>query len=328
MLNLTFEQLVNAQFKLYDGNPVIRCFGASTVVADPSLLTPDLTPDGKWRLYAHTLTGVHAFVSDDGISFRHTGRILPRAMRPDINKVGDRYLLFYERLQPLLPRAASLLGGKWVSDIYVVESKDLTKFSEPRPVLTFGDPYERAGKKGHSLSNPFLLPTEDGYRLYYSAGLTYIPDCKFTEPTYICCAESEKPDRGFVRRDEPIIKPDDKRTGDRSLNAADLCCGCLKVYRLADCYAGLQNGIYDDNGQSKSAIRLLRSDDGINFTFVKTLLAPQMCGGSDWMAQFVYASHLVRTGDSLRLYFNARNTANILAGREHIGFAEAEIPKS
>lgn len=328
MLNLTFEQLVNAQFKLYDGNPVIRCFGASTVVADPSLLTPDLTPDGKWRLYAHTLTGVHAFVSDDGISFRHTGRILPRAMRPDINKVGDRYLLFYERLQPLLPRAASLLGGKWVSDIYVVESKDLTKFSEPRPVLTFGDPYERAGKKGHSLSNPFLLPTEDGYRLYYSAGLTYIPDCKFTEPTYICCAESEKPNRGFVRRDEPIIKPDDKRTGDRSLNAADLCCGCLKVYRLADCYAGLQNGIYDDNGQSKSAIRLLRSDDGINFTFVKTLLAPQMCGGSDWMAQFVYASHLVRTGDSLRLYFNARNTANIIAGREHIGFAEAEIPKA
>lgn len=328
MLNLTFEQLVNAQFKLYEGNPVIRCFGASTIVADPSLLTPDLTPDGKWRLYAHTLTGVHGFVSDDGISFRHTGRILSRAMRPDINKVGDRYLLFYERLQPLLPRAASLLGGKWVSDIYVVESKDLTKFSEPRPVLRFGSEYERVGKKGHSVSNPFLLPVEDGYRLYYSAGLTYIPDCRFDEPTYICCAQSKCPDRDFVRLPEPIIRPDDKPTGDKVRNAADLCCGCLKVYRLADCYVGLQNGIYDDNGQSKSAIRLLRSDDGLAFSFVKTLLAPQMCGDSDWMAQFVYASHLVCTGDKLRLYFNARNTANILAGREHIGFAEAEIPKA
>ncbi len=43
------------------------------------------------------------------------------------------------------------------------------------------------------------------------------------------------------------------------------------------------------------------------------------------MSQFVYASHLVRCGDILRLYFNARNAANPLIGRECIGFAEAKI---
>ena len=43
------------------------------------------------------------------------------------------------------------------------------------------------------------------------------------------------------------------------------------------------------------------------------------------MSQFVYASHLVRTGNVLRLYFNARNTANPLLGRECIGFAQAKI---
>ena len=47
--------------------------------------------------------------------------------------------------------------------------------------------------------------------------------------------------------------------------------------------------------------------------------------GNEWMAQFVYASHLVRYGDELRLYFNARNTANMLAGRENIGFAHARV---
>ena len=35
--------------------------------------------------------------------------------------------------------------------------------------------------------------------------------------------------------------------------------------------------------------------------------------------------HLVKTGDKLRLYFNARNKAYMLSGREHIGFAEAEL---
>lgn len=42
------------------------------------------------------------------------------------------------------------------------------------------------------------------------------------------------------------------------------------------------------------------------------------------MSQFVYASHLVQAPDgSLRLYFNARDRADIL-GVEHIGVAIAE----
>lgn len=319
MLDLTFEQLNNAKFELYEGNPVIRRFGVSPMIADPSVLTPDLTPDGKWRLYAHALWGVYEYLSDDGITFERGRKIVPRAMRPDMKKVGDVYYLFYERLQPLFGRAAGLLGGKWESEIYVTESKELKNFSKPRSVLGYTMPCEKVGKNGHSLSNPFLIEENGVFRLYYSAGLTYIPDCKFTEPTYICCAESNSPSDGYVKREQPVISPD---PDSRFFN---LCCGCLKVYRLSDCWVGLQNGLYTDGKDSKSAIQLLRSDDGIEFKFVKTLLEPQMCGASDWMAQFVYASHLVRTGGELRLYFNARNTAFILSGREHIGFARAKI---
>lgn len=147
MLDLTFEQLNNAKFELYEGNPVIRRFGVSPMIADPSVLTPDLTPDGKWRLYAHALWGVYEYLSDDGITFERGRKIVPRAMRPDMKKVGDVYYLFYERLQPLFGRAAGLLGGKWESAIYVTESKDLKNFSKPRPVLGYTMPCEKVGRR-------------------------------------------------------------------------------------------------------------------------------------------------------------------------------------
>lgn len=319
MLDLTLKQLTSLSFRLYPDNPVIRRFGTSPMIADPSVLTPDRSPDGKWHLFAHALWGVYRFESEDGIDFRRSQKVVPRAMRPDIKRIGDTYYLFYERLQPLLGRAVGLMGGTWRSEIFAVTTKDLKTYSEPFPVLRFDRTFERVGRKGYSLSNPFLFPTEEGYRLYYSAGLTYIPDCKFTEPAYICLAESDRPDGGYRKREMPIIEPDPQS------KLFNLCCGCLKVYRLKDCYIGIQNGLYRDGKNSKSAIQLLKSEDGIHFTFVKTLLEPQAINGSDWMKQFVYASHLVQYGNKLRLYFNARNTAFILTGREHIGFAEAEI---
>ena len=318
MININFEQLNNAQFEIYERNPVITHGAGSPIVADPSVLTPDLTPDGKWHLFAHTLFGVYDFLSDDGIDFPVRRKILSRAMRPCAAFEGGVYYIFYERLQPAPARAAGLFGGKWKSEIFVVESRDLVNYSSPRSVLRFDKDFERAGR-GYSLSNPFLLADGDKFRLYYSAGLTYVPDCGFSEPTYICLAQSDSPAECYVKLDEPVMSPSGKGGG------SDLGCGCVKVYRLADCYAALQNGIYSEGGRSRSAIRLLRSDDGVHFEFAKVLLRPRVVDGNEWMAQFVYASHLVRYGDELRLYFNARNTANMLAGRENIGFAHARV---
>lgn len=113
MLDLTFEQLNNAKFELYEGNPVIRRFGVSPMIADPSVLTPDLTPDGKWRLYAHALWGVYEYLSDDGITFERGRKIVPRAMRPDMKKVGDVYYLFTKdsNRYSVVPRDFSAASG-------------------------------------------------------------------------------------------------------------------------------------------------------------------------------------------------------------------------
>lgn len=321
MQNITLEQMKKLDFVLYNNNPIIKPFDNSFIVADPSLLTPDKSHDNKWHMFFHTNFGIYHFTGNDGIHFTKVQKILSRAMRPNINYIDGIYYLFYERTAPLLVNALTLVNlAKWHSEIYVVKSKDLISWSEPEIVLSQAKEFEKS-ERGTALSNPFLLVDQNEYRLYYSCGLTYIKDCGFCEPTYISYAKSSKISNNYIRADKPILSPD---KNDRYLN---LCSGCLKVYKIKDGYVGFQNGIYEENGDSKSAIIMLSSTDGINFKFEKMILQPQTAYGNDWMAQFVYASHLVKYENKLRLYFNARNTANMIKGRECIGFCEAEIPE-
>ena len=318
MKNLSFNDINNASFKLHANNPVILHPFYSNVVADPSVITPDYSHDGKWHLFCHTMFGVCRYESDDGVSFKNMGRIVSRAMRPDINIIDGRYYLFYERTKPLIGNALALVGGKWKSEIYCTESADLKTWTEPYIVIGHTRPFE-VDEKGQAISNPFLIEKDDGYRLYYSCGQTFIKDCGFCEPTHISFAESKAISKGYTSRTEPIISPD------KNSKYLNLCSGCIKVYKLKDCYIGLQNGIYEDGGKSHSAIMLLKSDDGENFEFVRTFLVPQMCGDNNWMAQFVYACCLTYYGGKLRLYFNARNVANPILGRESIGIYEADL---
>lgn len=316
MVNLTFENINNAEFSLFSVNPVLKHPLNSFVVADPSIITPDKAKDKRWHLFAHTFFGIFHYISDDGISFTKKQKIVNRAMRPDIKLIDGKYYLYYERTRPVILNAMSLFGVKWHSEIYCVTSDDLESFSEPKKVISHTRDYEK-DEKGIAISNPFLLEKDGKYRLYYSCGQTFIKDCGFSEPTHISFAESDDPVKGFVSREKPIISPD---KNNKYLN---LCSGCIKVYRLKDCYIGLQNGIYEENGKSHSAIMLLKSSDGEDFEFVKPLICPDK--SHKWMAQFVYASCLTYYDGRLRIYFNARNTADMIRGRESIGFAEADI---
>ena len=319
MKNLTTKQIIDADFRVSSQSPVIKPFDGSFIVADPSLLTPDKCPDGKWHMFFHTNLGVYHFVSEDGLSFEKKSKVVKRAMRPNINCIDGRYYLFYERTRTLLANALNVVNAvRWKSEIYVTESDDLESWSEPKLVLGNTRPFETS-PRGTALSNPFLLQTESFNRLYYSCGMTYIDDCGFCEPTYISYGESSSITDGYVAAEKPLISPDKKNP------YLNLCSGCLKVYELSDGYVGLQNGIFEKDGKSHSAIFLMTSSDGLDFRFEKMLIEPGVVDGKDWMKQFVYASHLVKQGNKLRIYFNARNVANPILGRECIGFAEADI---
>ena len=318
MINLTFNDIMNADFKLYEGNPVIKNPPSSFVIADPSVITPDKSHDGKWHLFCHTFFGVRHYESENGIDFTFKSKIVNRAMRPNINYIDGRYYLFYERTKPVLLNLLALVGFEWKSEIYCTESADFSEWSDPYPVITQSRYYEK-DSHGTAISNPYLIKENDRYRMYYSCGQTFIKDCGFCEPTHISFAESEHINKGYTSLPEPIISPD------KSNPYLNLCSGCLKVYKLKDCYIGLQNGIFENDGKSYSAIMLLRSDDGVSFEFVKQFLTPQVHNGSKWMAQYVYARCLTYYDNKLRLYFNARNTSNNITGRESIGKFEATL---
>ena len=61
MLNLTFDEFNNAVFRLYEGNPVIKNPMPSLVIADPSVLTPEESHNGKWQLFCHTFFGIYRY---------------------------------------------------------------------------------------------------------------------------------------------------------------------------------------------------------------------------------------------------------------------------
>ncbi len=318
MNNITFEEFNNLEFKLYNSNPIIKNPLNSFVIADPSVLTSDISHDNKIHLFCHTFFGIFMYSSDDGISFKKIKKITNRAMRPDINYIDGTYYLFFERTKPVICNLLSLIGLKWKSEIYCTESVNLKNWCKPYPVITKSRDYHE-DNRGIAISNPFLLKLNENYRLYYSCGQTFIEDCGFSEPTHISFAESKLINKDYISLEKPIISPDENSV------YFNLCSGCLKVYKLKDCYIGLQNGIYKEGNKSHSAIMLLKSYDGINFDFVKPFLVPQKCGNNNWMAQYVYACCLTRHENKLRLYFNARNVSNNLFGRESIGIFEAEI---
>lgn len=319
MKNLSVNQIINADFRIHESNPVLKPWGGSFVVADPSLLTPETSHDKKWHMFFHTTFGICRCSSDDGIHFDKPKKITNRAMRPNINYIDGRYYLFFERTRPLVFNALNVVNlAKWKSEICVTESVNLTEWSKPVPVIKNTRDYEKSDR-GTEISNPFLLRENGVSRLYYSCGMTFIKDCGFCEPTHVSYAESKNITDGYFSAEKPIVSPD------KNNPYLNLCSGCLKVYKLCDGYIGIQNGIYEKDGKSHSAIMLLTSADGLNFEFAKTLIEPDVSGTNEWMKQFVYASHLVRYGNTLRLYFNARDTSDMIKGRECIGFAEAEI---
>ncbi len=317
-INVTLRQIENAEYKLYENNPILRPINLSTVVADPSLLTPEQAKDKCYHLFCHTIWGIDHYKGKDSLNFTRVGQVVSNAMRPNINIVDDTYYLYYEKTPSLLSKACSLLNKKWFSEIFLMTSKDLKHWSTPKKIIAYDKDYH-AYNEGVSISNPYLTKFGDKYRLYYSSGLTYIDDCHFSEPTYISYAESLSLDKDFVSINKPIIAPNKK---DKYTN---LCSGCLKVYEILDGYIGLQNGIYQENGKSYSAIMLLYSKDGIDFRYVKHILMPRMCGENNWMAQYVYACELIEHNNKLSLYFNARDIAHTVKARECIGTMDIVI---
>lgn len=317
--------------------PLIEPPRLSPIVADPSFLFPEETPSGDWELFAHSAWGIHRYSSRDGSAWTERGIVVHNAMRPFVRRLDDegicpdpgpadagpaveragpRYGLYYESYPPLaLPMTALPFRRRWRSRIALSTGVDLERWSPVRTLVSPLLPWMRDRTLGFAVSNPCLVRDWTGsFRLYYSASLAWIADCGFCEPRYIGLARSASPEGPFVPEPEPVLGP----AGDPLPGV--LGAGAIKVLPLSDGYAGLQTKIYrDPEGRSRSALFLLRSQDGLAWEPART--EPLIAPGSGWTASHVYACDCrFRESDGKwYLYFNARDGWRIYEGRERIG---------
>ena len=326
------------------GEPLIEPPLFSPVIADPSFLFPEETPERDWELFAHSAWGIHRYSSPDGLAWRDVGIVARNAMRPFVRRIDGLaektgagaalpedmpFYLYFEAYRPFaLPMTALPGRRKWHSTIALSRSANLIHWSRPETLLRPELPWMIDPALGDSISNPCLVrkPERVGaagaasaaWRLYYSASLSWIPDCGFCEPRYLGAAESPSPRGPFEARPAPIVDPkDDPMPG-------VLGAGSMKVIAFDDGWIGLQNKIYRDpsgasSQGSRSAIFILRSEDGIAWRPARSepLLAPS----TGWTRSHVYACDCrFREKDGLwYLYFNARDGWRIKDGVERIG---------
>jgi hypothetical protein len=309
---MTRAELSRARWKVDPRNPLLRPPFPSPILADPTFLGPAATPDGQWHLFAHSLFGIHHYVSADGIGWRRRRRVCGNALRAFLYVEGTRYHLAYERCRLMLPLRRSL----WASHIELRTSDDLERWSPPvvllRPTLS----WHREPGGGEAVGNPCILRVEGTYRLYYSAGLVRLADCGFDEPRHVGIADADALDGPYTPRPRPILSPEPTDP------FANLGAGAIKVLAADDGFVAFQNGIYWDSARhcSGSAVRLLGSADGVAFA---PLAEPFLRPTSGWMRSHVYAVDVRPVGDVFHLYFNARSAWHWLVGREAIGRATA-----
>ena len=316
---MTVEDFVGLAWRALQEEPVLGSPATSPILADPTFLLPHETPDGRWHLFAHSIWGVHHFSSPDGLRWSRPRLAVRHAMRPFLHREDATYHLLYERYPAFRLPLSTLPGLPWRSWIERRTSPDLVRWSPPVLVLEPSLAWHRTATLGEAVGNPCVLATDEGYALYYSGGLVHVPDCGFNEPMHVGIAWSDTLDGPWRSHPDPLLSP---RADDARCN---LGAGAIKVLRLDEGFVGLQNGIALDavTARSRSAISVLCSHDGLawQYAHAEPIVTPTV----GWRARFVYACD-VRRAPSGRwyLYFNARDRAPMLAGREAIGFVVAD----
>ncbi|MFA6451540.1 MAG: glycosyl hydrolase family 43 [bacterium] len=284
----------------HPSNPLIEPPRPEWMIADPTVLMPSESPDGRWHLLANSVWGIHHHTSDDGISWQRGKRLFP-GIRSFIMKHEGRYFVFNETfIKP------------FVTAVVMRVSDDLIEWSDPKTILQPCFDWHNAHYK--ACGNPCIVKWKNEYLLFYSASVIFLKDCLFFEPRHIGIARASSLTGPYTPDPEPIFSPEPDHPY-RNFGA-----GAIKVVadEQNDILWGFNNGIYHDNkGRSRSCIMLLKSSDAVNWTQVhdEPIVKPE----PGWKRALVYAVDIKQDADRAYLYYNARDGWFI--GSERIGLA-------
>lgn len=284
-------------------NPLISPPEGTSVVGDPQVLLPGEL-DEDWHMFITGEGHLYLYRSPDGIAWERERTWEWRAATCFLLRRGAEWTLYY----------AAWGRREGVSTVLACRSSpDLKEWGDETILLAPETAWELEGPR-KQVRNPCVVPLPDGrLRLYYCGGTVWLDDCGYEEPKYIGAAEADSPTGPFERLEGPILGPDSKPY--RNFGA-----GAIKVYAQEDGYLGFENGMYrDDRGRSRSAISLLVSEDGLEWT--DPPFNPILPPTTGWKEALVYQLDMVRLPDRLRIYYNARE--GWAGTREFIGASEA-----
>jgi hypothetical protein len=289
-------------------NPLIEPPFDTKVIAEPTIIMPDSSPDGRWHLYAVSLDAyINHMDSADGVRWNLLDRFTP-GWNPFVVKEGDTFYMFHH--------------GHWFvkgeSAIVCRSSKNLKSWTEDRVVLRPTFDWEKEGGKAVVRNACVVKLPDKTYRLYYASGYGWLDDCGYEEPLYNGVAFATNITGPYRKHDEPVIGPN----GDdpyRNIGA-----GGLKVYyeQSEQVFVGFNNGIYRDReGRSRSAIHMLLSTDGLGwYSFPHNpVLRPE----KGWKEALVYQLDIRRVGNEIWLWYNSRDGWK--EGVERIGLAKHKL---
>lgn len=290
-------------------NPLIEAPEKGDWVADPTVVIPKESPDGKWHLFCSG-RGIKHFISDDGFKWTYQGLALNEGYSPFLFKDDGTFWLFYQ----------VGTGRHRETAIACRSSKDLRNWSERKIILVGEDEWEKGIHSEPYVRNPCILKIDGEYWLYYSGGYIILPDTEYDEPSFVCLARSKHLLGPYEKHAQPIIFPS---LSDKWRN---LGAGAMKVYRLGEIFVGFNNGIYwGEDLHSHSAIHVLLSKDGVNWFDApqNPIIAPT---GKGWKASHIYQLDCKFVGNEIWMFYNARD--GCIGATERIGLAICKMPSN
>lgn len=323
-------------------NPLINPEPPEVIISDPTVLTPDQTPDGKFHLMALAVTWkshklpiiddyfvnvrwlqclfrfkdvyLNHYISDDGIVWKIFARNFADGFYPQLIFHEDQYYLFYEVSKFF--DIGGYIKIPYHTLIKARTSTDLINWSAPIDILKPNHKYTpwESWCGITTVGCPHVVRHQNKFRLYYSSGAVYLPDFGFFEPKFIGFAESDQILGPYKKHSQPIIKPDN------NVSWRNLGAGAVVVFPPQDSllWQAFENGIYlDKEGRSRSELRLLNSSDGI--IWHEALDQPVLSPTEGWKKASVYRGTYCCYQSKHYFYYNARD--GWLDGIERIGLA-------
>lgn len=304
--------IIHASWFPFSDEPLLQGSWYMPRLSHPFVLFPQDSVDDKWHLFCHSWLGIHHFISDSGISWTKVRIIEVGGKYPSIFIEDGVYYLVFEKRGMNIPfidrrRHRSSKEHHRESRIEIMSSTDLSIWSKPRHLISANDiPCSNDFIKKGRLSHPHIVSTNQGYRLYMGASVT---NKELDIARYTVSAMCVDIVGTYQAEGNSILIKGEGNDYYRSLAS-----GQLQVQRAGNLYRAVQSAHYFDEKRNttSSAILLLESDDGLNFTTLKKepILTPSQSG---WASSYILTSSLRYKEDEgcWYCYFSAAKKMNI-----------------